>query len=293
METQGMPDRRGRVRTDLAGVPETTLWTLYHRAREADSAYSVIEDPKALEVLAAIDFDFFGRFGSAPPWLGRFIGLRAAAFDVQVRQFMNAYPGATVVVLGEGLETQFWRVDDGKVRWFTVELPETAALRTALLPDDPPRRRTLAGSALDPKWIEELGATAVDHVMVVAQGLLMYLPPAQVRALIQRCAEEFPGGSMVFDTVPRRVSQLTVRGLPGPGGYRPPPMPWGVTPGRLVDELSEDPAIGRARLVDPPAIGDPLSSTVLTARRLLPLMRRHGPAVVRLDFQRGCPGKGP
>jgi hypothetical protein len=151
----------------------------------------------------------------------------------------------------------------------------------------------LAGSALDPKWIEELGATAVDHVMVVAQGLLMYLPPAQVRALIQRCAEEFPGGSMVFDTVPRRVSQLTVRGLPGPGGYRPPPMPWGVTPGRLVDELSEDPAIGRARLVDPPAIGDPLSSTVLTARRLLPLMRRHGPAVVRLDFQRGCPGKGP
>src|SRR5581483_10526540 len=118
MQTEGMPVRRGRVRTDLAGVPETTLWTLYHRAREAGSAYSVIEDPKAVAVVDVIDFDFYGRFGAAPPWLGRFLGLRAGACDAQVRQFRNAYPGATVVGLGEGLEAQFWRVDDGKVQWF-------------------------------------------------------------------------------------------------------------------------------------------------------------------------------
>jgi O-methyltransferase involved in polyketide biosynthesis len=287
MDLPGAPPRRGRLRVDLAGVPETTLWTLYHRAREAGSSYAVLADPMAIELLEAIDFDFFGRFGAAPPVFGRFLGLRAAAFDAEVRQFMSAFPGATVVALGEGLETQFWRVDDGSVRWFTVELPETAAVRTALLPDDPPRRRTFVGSAVETGWLDALDAGPDDHVMVVAQGLLMYLPPQEVRALIARCAAAFPGGAMIFDTVPRRLARLTTEGRPrGPGGYQPPPMPWGVTPGRLVDELRQDPAIGRARLVDPPVCGDPVSTAVLTARRLLPALRRHGPAIVRVDFRR-------
>jgi O-methyltransferase involved in polyketide biosynthesis len=276
---------RHRIRVDLAGVPETTLLTLYYRAREAASARPVLRDPKAIELFEAIDFDFLGRFGPTQPVSSRFIGLRAAAFDVQVRQFVAAFPGATVVVLGEGLETQFWRVDDGWVRWLTVELPETAAVRAALLPDDPPRRRMFAGSATDPEWLTAVGPA--EHVMVVAQGLLMYLPPKQVRALIARCAEAFPGGSMVFDTVPRRIAALVSSGRgPGMGGYRAPPMPWGVTPGRLVDELRRDPALGRVGLVDPPPSGDPASRTLLRLRGVLPTLRRHGPAVVRLDFRR-------
>ena len=36
--------------------------------------------------------------------------------------------------LAEGLETQFWRVDDGRMRWLAVELPETAAVTGELLP---------------------------------------------------------------------------------------------------------------------------------------------------------------
>jgi O-methyltransferase involved in polyketide biosynthesis len=34
------------------------------------------------------------------------------AFDREVRRFLAAHPGGTVVALGEGLETQFWRVDN-------------------------------------------------------------------------------------------------------------------------------------------------------------------------------------
>jgi O-methyltransferase involved in polyketide biosynthesis len=287
MDLDGPPSRRSRIRVDLSGVPETTLLTLYYRAHEATSAFAVLDDPKAVELLAAIDFDFFGRFGPATPVFGRYIGLRAAAFDAQVRRFMAAYPGAAVAALGEGLETQFWRVDDGRVRWFTVELPQTAAVRAALLPDDPPRRRMFAGSALEPEWLAALDAGPADHVMVVAQGLLMYLPPEAVRALIARCAAAFPGGSMIFDTMPRRLTALTTSGRARrPGGYQPPPMPWGVTAGRLVDELRLEPWVGRVQLVDPPVAGDPATRTVLTARRLLPGLRRHGPAVVRIDFRR-------
>jgi O-methyltransferase involved in polyketide biosynthesis len=39
-----------------------------------------------------------------------------------------------VVALGEGLETQFWRLDNGRVRWLTVDLPDTMDLRHCWAP---------------------------------------------------------------------------------------------------------------------------------------------------------------
>lgn len=41
--------------------------------------------------------------------------LRAACFDRQVVRFLSDRPDATVVALGEGLGTQFWRVDNGRL----------------------------------------------------------------------------------------------------------------------------------------------------------------------------------
>jgi Leucine carboxyl methyltransferase len=189
-----------------------------------------------------------------------------------------------VVALGEGLETQFWRVDNGRVRWFTVDLPQTAEIRRTLLGEDPPRRRLFAGSATEPQWWAALNARPSDRVVVVAQGLLMYLPPAETRALIARCARQFPGGVMAFDTVPRWLSSVTCSGrAKAPGGYVAPPMPWGVDPDRLVSELRRDPAISSARLIEPPAPNLAIRGALLT-RRLLPPLRGLAPGVIRLDF---------
>lgn len=44
-----------------------------------------------------------------------------------------------VVALSEGLETQFWRLDNGRARWLTVDLPETIELRRRLRPHGPRR----------------------------------------------------------------------------------------------------------------------------------------------------------
>jgi len=275
----------GRLAAGLHGVPETTLWTLYHRAREASRPGSPLRDPKAIELAAAIDLDFRGRFGTWPPGLSRFVGLRALAFDAQVRPFLDAVPDAVVVSLGEGLETQFWRVDNGRVRWLTVELPPVAALRSALVPEDPPRRRVFAGSVCDPDWFAAVGERPGDRVFVVAQGLLMYLRPEQVTTLITRCATRFGNGVMVFDTVPRWFARLAGTGrLRGPGGYLVPRMPWGVTPGRLLDELRLDPDVAAARLIDPPPVGGLAPAVVLRARGAFPALRDHGPAIVRVEF---------
>lgn len=275
-----------RLKVALEGVPETTLWTLYHRAKDSLRPGSRLSDPKAVELVEAIDFPFEQKFGGRIGGLDGWIGERALTFDGEVRSVLATHPSAIVAVLGEGLETQFWRVDNGQVRWLTVDLPETAAVRRALVGEDPPRRRLFAGSALDEDWFAELGAGSGDRVVVVAQGLLMYLPPRGVDALIIRCAERFRGGVMLFDTVPPWMSWLTRQGWArSPSGYKAPEMPWGVEAGDHDRFRRLSPNIVGVRSIRIPRGPGALSSVLLPLGRSLPLVRRGMPSILRLDFR--------
>jgi len=274
-----------RLKVALEGVPETTLWTLYHRARDAARPGSDLHDPKAAELLAAIEFPFAERFGGLVTGLEGYLGERALSFDRELLSVLATDPEAQVVALGEGLETQFWRVDNGRVRWLTVDLPETAEVRRRLVGDDPPRRRLWAGSALDDAWFDVLGARVEDRVVVVAQGLLMYLPPQEVEALIVRCADRFRRGVLLFDTVPTWFSELSTRGvIRAPNGYRAPPMPFGLNAGDhgRLNRLS--PRIASVRTVDPAGGPGALTKFWLPLGRAIPGIRRGMPAIVRVDF---------
>jgi O-methyltransferase involved in polyketide biosynthesis len=194
------------------------------RAAEARRPDAVIADPKAAELIDRIDFPFEERFGE--PRLAQWQALRARTFDDQVGRFLAAHPDGTVVALGEGLETQFWRVDNGRVSWLTVELPETLAVRAELLPAHE-RVRTLAFSALDEAWMDEVDPSR--GLLITAQGLLMYFAPDDVHGLIAGCRQRFPGAQLVFDAIPRWLAERSQKGgLKGPSGYEPPPWLWGI-----------------------------------------------------------------
>jgi O-methyltransferase involved in polyketide biosynthesis len=47
----------------LTAVPETLLWTLYYRAREAARPDGVLRDPLAVELVGRIDYPFAERLG--------------------------------------------------------------------------------------------------------------------------------------------------------------------------------------------------------------------------------------
>ncbi|HEX8971746.1 class I SAM-dependent methyltransferase [Oryzihumus sp.] len=213
------------VQVDLGGVPETLLWNLYQRASEARQDHPVLRDPKAVELVEAIDYPFAARFGSGE--LGQWQALRAATFDREVRRFLRTHPDGTVVALGEGLETQFWRVDNGRVHWLTVDLPETVDVRTRLLGPATGRQSVAAVSALDPAWMDRVDPRR--GVLVTAQGLLMYLQPEEVHGLVAALAQRFPGAETVLDGVPPWFSRRTRAGqMRTRQGYVTPPMPWAL-----------------------------------------------------------------
>lgn len=263
------------VRPELGAVPETALWTLWHRAVEARRPDAVLVDPKAVDLVGRIDFPFEETFGSSGP-AAQLQALRAGCFDREVADFLARSPRGTVVCLGEGLETQAWRVDNGRARWLSVDLPETAALRERLLPPDE-RHRIVACSATDLRWAD--GVDPAHDVLISAQGLLMYLPPMEVRALIGACAERFPGATFLLDAVPRWFSSLAVRGRLRHGRYQAPPMPFGMDADEKDKLATAHPGVAAVREVHPEGARGLL-------RFLLPLAAHTArrPSVVALTF---------
>ena len=125
---------RSKTAPDLTGVSETALLTLLVRATEARRPDSVIDDPMAIKLVDAIDFDF-AKFGFTRR---QDMALRALTFDNYTRRYLVDHPSATVVALAEGLQTSFYRLDASGVghqfRWLTVDLPPIIELRERLLP---------------------------------------------------------------------------------------------------------------------------------------------------------------
>lgn len=224
-------DRPDRQRLELRGVPETMLWPLWNRAAEARRARPLLDDPMAVELVERIAYDFPRRFGK-PTVLHP---IRARYGDELIIDFASRARGvASVVALGEGLETQLWRVG-GRVRqWHSVDLPEAIAVRRRLLPAHP-KAKLIACSALDLSWLDQIAERG--RCFISAAGLLMYFQEAQVRQLFAGLAARCPGSELFFDTITPHVSDITRRGMRVTPDYTAPWMPWGITLDDLPDFL--------------------------------------------------------
>jgi O-methyltransferase involved in polyketide biosynthesis len=207
------------------------LWTLHNRVSEARRDDGILHDPEAVRIYQALDYDYekvFGRADSSH-------AVRSAMFDAELREFIDHYPNGAIVNLGEGLETQRFRVTSNETLWLSVDLPEAIAIRERFIaPDD--KHRHIACSILNRAWFDEVPEDR--PVYMTAQGVLMYLPEEEVRLLLQDFAKRFPGAWFTFDTIPRWLSRKTVEnGWKKTAHYTTPKMPWGIDRHQIAPTL--------------------------------------------------------
>lgn len=257
----------------LGGISETALITLHHRATEAARPDGIIDDAMAITLRDSVDYDYdhFGRTHQAT-------ALRALVFDNASREYLDTHPRATVVALAEGLQTSFWRLDNGALTWFSVDLAPIVRLREQLLPTSD-RMRYCAQSALDYSWMDQVDDT--NGVLITAEGLFQYLERDVVFDLIAACAKRFPGGRLLFDSVPWFLSVYSrKRGFKLSKYYTAPPMPFWFTANRY-DELRAIAGIRAVReLRYPPGRGKILRSVTPLAYRLPRFDRLRAPVAL-------------
>lgn len=217
----------------LVEAQETLLIPLYSKAVMGKRPNSIFTDLKAEEVLGCVEYDF-SRL-KIPEKTVVMMCMRAKKLDSYAREFLSRNPGCVVLHLGCGLDSRCLRVDDGKVEWYDLDMPDVIDLRRKFY-EESGRYHMISSSVTDLKWIESVKAQG-RPVLVIAEGLLMYLKEEEVKALILRLKEAFPGCEMAFDAfstqTARRIGAHPSIKTTGAAIY------WGIDDAREIEKWAD------------------------------------------------------
>jgi O-methyltransferase involved in polyketide biosynthesis len=181
----------------LDGVAETLLLTLNMRACESQRPDAMLKDDTAVAMVRQMDYDF-SRVHMPRRDEIIFIA-RLKKMDSKTREYLARNPKGAVVHIGCGLDTRFERVDNGRVEWFDLDLPDVIALRRKLLQPESSRYHTIPASILNNDWIAEVRRFQARPILFVAEGVLPYFEEAQVKALLFKLRDHFPGCEFICD----------------------------------------------------------------------------------------------
>ena len=188
-----------KLHVDLSGAPQTMLATFYAKALDADFEKPILGDRWAKDIVDRIDYDWSKTTITART--SPSVTTRSAHFDNWARQFLAVHPQATVLHLGCGLDSRYYRLDPGPgVEWYDVDYPDVAELRRQLFP---PREHchVVAASVTDPAWLVNVPADR--PTLMIGEGLTMYLTEADGVALLRRIVDHAPSGELQFDAFSR------------------------------------------------------------------------------------------
>lgn len=191
--------------TDINKISQTAFLTLQCHAKDARSKNPILNDRGSINTIEKLK-ESFGETRSA--FLKKLAGnkvqntlvihtaLRARQFDNYIRSFIEKYPDAAVVNIGCGLDDRFSRVDNGKIDFYDLDLPDIIDIKKQLFPPEG-RYNQISQSVFEFKWIEKVKS---EHVILVAEGVFMYCEEEDVRALFQNLKIKFSKPEIVFET---------------------------------------------------------------------------------------------
>lgn len=169
----------------IRNVSDTALWVAVFRAQESERRDPLFFDPYARELAGERGAEIAKQAG-IPAWP---IVVRTVALDEMILKAVEEDGFDTVLNLAAGLDTRPYRLAlPATLRWIEVDLPGMVEYKREKLRDAKCFCR-LERHALDLTDVEarralfaKVGAAA-DKVLVVTEGLLIYLDPEDVKSL--------------------------------------------------------------------------------------------------------------
>ena len=189
------------MKIKLEGVMETMLITLDARARDYKAEKSILKDKKSYEMVDMIDYDF-DSFNKEKVNHMCIIS-RAKVMDDEVKRFIEKHPTCHIVSLGSGLDTRFFRVDNGKIHWYDIDFPEVIILRKKFFEEND-RVKNIEKSALDRTWTKEID-TKGEELLIISEGMIMYFYPEQVKEFLNILTDSFNHFELHLDCLSKRL----------------------------------------------------------------------------------------
>lgn len=206
-------DHKGNIK--LTGAQETLLLTLIARARDTESSHPILNDTYAASVVKQVkdsgyNFSKRLRYGLLERPVSALISLRARILDLKTEAFLVAHPGrATVLHLACGLDSRSLRVrwqEEGRL-WVDVDKQDVIELRRQVMRDPSTgpgaEYRLIDPSITEEGWLENCDIPTDRPVVVIMEGLTMYLARDEVYGLLRQITRYFQDrdvhGEIYFD----------------------------------------------------------------------------------------------
>jgi methyltransferase (TIGR00027 family) len=193
----------------LSEISQTAILVLISRVVESEKNNPVFNDPMAvlcMERLMSISSEEEKK--RIMRWKKMYAGinardararvLMARNFDNIASRFITNNPGCTVINLGCGLDTRFWRIENEKYKYVELDLPEMIELKREVLKDHLDYE-LIGCSVLDTSWIDKVTSNGNSSFLILAEGLLYYLPKQEATRLLKVIARRFDRSQLVLD----------------------------------------------------------------------------------------------
>ncbi len=193
----------------LGDIAATSFLTLYCHALESVSDNPILSDPKSVEITTELNktlsrsentLDRMLASGTLDRRLVVHIAIRAKKYDDYARDFLQRFPDGVIVNIGCGLDSRFLRIDNGRGIFFDLDLPEIIEIKKDFF-EETSRYHLIASSVLDYGWMEIVRQHKERPFMFMAEGVFMYLDGKDVRLLVLKLQEKFPGSELVCEVV--------------------------------------------------------------------------------------------
>ena len=193
-------------------VQETLIIPLYSRKLCSELYPSIYRDETAVRLIDKIDYDFSDAAKSSRGLMQRFgsleVAMRQNDLAFEVRDYLKTHPKAAVVNLGCGLDGTGRACDNGSCKIYNLDYPDVIAVRNELLPAGE-REENIPCDLNNTEWFTKIDAS--NGAIFFASGVFYYFLTEQVKALVQKTADAFPGGVLVFDAANRTAVKMIAK----------------------------------------------------------------------------------
>ena len=193
-------------------VQETLIIPLYGRKMCSEKYPGLFRDENALRLMEQIDYDFSELEKNSRSVMHQFGFLEAAMrqndLAWEVRDYLKTHPNAAVVNLGCGLDSTGRSCDNGSCKIYNLDLPDVIAVRNELLPAGE-REENIPCDLNNTEWFRKIDSS--NGAVFFASGVFYYFLTEQVKALVQKMADAFPSGVLVFDAANRTAVKMIAK----------------------------------------------------------------------------------
>ncbi len=193
-------------------IQETLVIPLYARKLCTQMFPTLYSSPESVALIDRLDYDFSEIEKKSNSMTQRFgaleIAMRQTDLAIEVKDYLKEHPNAAIVNMGCGLDQTGEACDNGSCRIYNIDMPDVIEVRNQIIPAAD-RVKNIGCDLNDPAWFDAIDSSG--GVVFLAAGVFYYFKTNDVQTLINRMAERFPGGKLVFDTAGNKALKMMLK----------------------------------------------------------------------------------